>query len=73
MPNVPNSVALETGKENLENNRGIVALQELDNMISERGGTLTVLLIPQNDFFSKKNPHIHPELKDKIEFLKTLK
>lgn len=67
LPNVPNSVALETGKESLENNRGIVALQELDKMISERGGTLTVLLIPQNYFFSKKNPHIHPELKDKIE------
>ncbi|WP_430408297.1 hypothetical protein [Kordia sp.] len=66
LPNVPNSVALETGKESLENNRGIIALQELDNMVSERGGKLTVLLIPQNYFFSKKNPHIHPELKDKI-------
>lgn len=67
LPNVPNSVALETGKESLENNRGIVALQELDKMIAERGGKLTVLLIPQNYFFSKKNPHIHPELKDKID------
>lgn len=67
LPNVPNSVALETGKESLENNRGIVALRELDQMIAERGGKLTVLLIPQNYFFSKKNPHIHPELKDKIE------
>ncbi|WP_046756744.1 alginate O-acetyltransferase AlgX-related protein [Kordia jejudonensis] len=67
LPNVPNSIALETGQESIENNRGIIALQELDNMISKRGGKLTVLLIPQNYFFSKKNPHIHPELKDKIQ------
>lgn len=67
LPNVPNGVALETGNEHLENNRGIIALQELDKIISERGGKLTVVLIPQNYFFSKKNPHIHPELKDKID------
>ncbi|WP_298420754.1 hypothetical protein [uncultured Kordia sp.] len=66
LPNVPNSVALETGQESLENNRGIIALQELDTIIAERGGKLTVLLIPQNYFFSRKNPHIHPELKEKI-------
>jgi hypothetical protein len=67
LPNAPNSVALETGKESLTENRGIVALKELDKLMKKRGGKLTVVLIPQNYFFSKKNPHIHPELKDKIE------
>jgi lysophospholipase L1-like esterase len=67
LPNAPNSIALETGKEDLTENRGIVALRELDKMVKERGGKLTVVLIPQNYFFSKKNPHIHDELKDKIE------
>jgi len=66
LPNAPNSVALETGKEDLTNNRGIVALKELDKLTTDRGGKLTVVLIPQNYFFSKKNPHIHAELKDKI-------
>lgn len=67
LPNAANSVALETGKESLTENRGIVALKELDKLMKERGGKLTVVLIPQNYFFSKKNPHIHAELKDKIE------
>jgi len=67
LPNAPNSIELETGKEDLTKNRGIIALQELDKISKERGGKLTVVLIPQNYFFSKKNPHIHDELKDKIE------
>lgn len=67
LPNAPNSIELETGKEELTNNRAIIALQELDKIIKERGGKLTVVLIPQNYFFSKKSPHIHEELKGKID------
>ena len=66
IPNPPNSVSLETGKENLLENRGIKSLIEMDKLVKKRGGKLTVLLIPQNYFYSNTSLHIHKELQNHV-------
>ena len=59
-PNAVNAIDLERGKQNLILNRATQALLRLNQYVKERGGNLTILIIPQNYFFTDKNPHIHP-------------
>lgn len=58
-----NNIALEKG-ELKENNRALIALQEIKILLQERGSQLRVLLIPQDYYFckDKASAHIHPDL-----------
>ena len=70
--NNPNRVDLELGKEDLAKNRAIQSLIRIQKIVKERGGKLTILLIPQNYFFdsNSKRPHIHRNLKNRINEVK---
>lgn len=58
VPNQPNRVELELGNEDLMKNRGILSLIRIKKLVEERGGELTVLLIPQNFFlFQMQSMH----------------
>lgn len=67
IPNACNSKDLELGRVELNTNRALIALDNISKVIKERGGELTVLLIPQNFFFTKKNPHLSAQLADRID------
>lgn len=58
-----NNIALEKG-ELEEDNRALIALQEIKTLLQERGSQLTVLIIPQDYYFckDKASAHIHPDL-----------
>jgi hypothetical protein len=66
--NQPNEVELELGKETLTKNRAILSLARIQKIINERGGKLTIILIPQNFFFNSDitAAHIHINLKNRI-------
>ncbi len=68
-PNEPNSTSLDSGLDDLSKNRAILSLLRIKNVVVERGGTLSVLIIPQNFYFGSKNPHINSELRFKIDGL----
>tara|TARA_B110000503_G_scaffold104986_1_gene156680 strand:+ start:3940 stop:5070 length:1131 start_codon:yes stop_codon:yes gene_type:complete len=61
-----NSIELERGNINLINNRAMQSLLRLRSEVEKRGAELTIILIPQNYFFSDSFPHIHPKLKNKL-------
>jgi len=65
--NQPNAVELETGATDLAQNRAMVSLVRIKKIVEDRGGRLTVLLIPQNYFFGAPNPHIRDGLKNHIQ------
>ena len=65
-PNAPNAIELEQGKTDLRNNRAVMSLKRLSVEVSSRGGSLYVLLIPQNFYFRDDNPHIHPALDEHL-------
>ena len=69
-PNSPNTIDLEKGNVNLLDNRVLKSLARLRDLVEVRGGTLTVIVIPQNYFFSDENPHIHPKLVGEISALR---
>ena len=64
IPNSPNSVELERGETDLKTNRAITSLTRINTLISERGGKLVVVVIPQSYYFGTfPNPHLNDELK----------
>lgn len=71
--NAPNRASLESGQEDLSQNRAMMSLRRIDSIVAARGGKFTVLLIPQNFLIAPgvKNPHINDSLKNKTEELRT--
>ena len=69
-PNSPNTIALERGDVDLLDNRALKSLARLRDLVEERDGTLTVILIPQNYYFGDDNPHIHSKLVGEISALR---
>lgn len=65
-PNSPNPVDLETGQADLLSNRAIQSLLRLRSLVEERGGALTILIIPQNYLFRDERPHLHPDLQGSL-------
>lgn len=61
-PNSINSVSLEQGNVQLLENRAVKSLLRIQDLVQDRGGKLTVLVIPQNYFFTDVNPHLNPIL-----------
>ena len=69
-PNSINSVALEQGNVQLLKNRAVSSLLRTKKLVQDRGGKLTVLVIPQNYFFSVNNPHVNPALRSQLSLLR---
>ncbi len=69
-PNSVNSVSLEQGNEQLLENRAVKSLLRTQNLVQDRGGKLTVLVIPQNYFFTDEYPHVNPVLVSQLSNLR---
>lgn len=65
-----NSVELEKGALSFDN-RALIALMEISNIIEKRGGNMMVLIIPQDYYFckDKSTTHLQPELKEERKAL----
>ena len=61
-----NDISLELGLTDLSENRAVQSLVRLEKIVQNRGSKFTVLIIPQNYFFHDNNPHIHQDLKSKL-------
>jgi len=72
-PNSRNTISLEKGETNLFENRAIKSLIRLRGEVEQRGGNLTVVLIPQNFYFGDINPYIDSKLIGELAFIRQRK
>lgn len=72
VPNRPNGLDTELGRLGDLGERALEALGRLHEIVDQRGGTLHVLLIPQNFRVGPaSHPHVAPELTSRVEELRT--